>query len=213
MKTDDLIAALAVDLPPTSPRHIERVVMLWMIPASILVLAGVTLWLGLRGDIMQAVVGPTFWAKAAYTGVLAGAGFWLLERLGRPGASAKMPLLLLAGAVAVVGILTLAEQASMTADERMVAVIGVSSNVCLQNILTLSALAAPFIFIAARRYAPTRPMLAGAAAGILTAALATTLYGLHCPERTATFVALWYTGGIALAAIIGAGIGRFAFRW
>ena len=90
---------------------------------------------------------------------------------------------------------------------------GVSSSVCLQNILGLSALAGPFVFIAVRRFAPTRPMLAGAAAGILTAALATTLYGLHCPERTATFVAIWYTGGVALAAVAGAVIGRFAFRW
>ncbi len=213
MKTDDLIAALAVDLPSASPRHIERVLLLWMIPASILVLAGVTFWLGLRGDIMQAVVGPTFWAKAAYTAVLAGTGFWLLDRLGRPGASVRAPALLLTAVLAAIAVLAMAEQMAMPVADRMEAVIGVSSNVCLQNILGLSALAAPFVFIAARRFAPTRPMWAGAAAGLLTAALATTLYGLHCPERTATFVALWYTGGIALAALAGAVIGRFAFRW
>lgn len=213
MKTDDLIAALAVDLSPASPRHIERVLLFWMIPASILILAGVTFWLGLRGDIMQAVVGPTFWAKATYTAVLAGVGFWLLDRLGRPGASLRAPALLLAAVLAGVAILALAEQMAMPAADRMEAAIGVSSNVCLQNILGLSALAAPFVFIAARRFAPTRPMWAGAAAGLLTAALATTLYGLHCPERTATFVALWYTGGIALAAAVGAVVGRLVFRW
>ena len=45
----------------------------------------------------------------------------------------------------------------------------------------ISALAAPLVFWAARAFAPTRPMLAGAAAGLLTGGLATTLYGLHCP--------------------------------
>ena len=47
----------------------------------------------------------------------------------------------------------------------------------------------------------------------LTGGLATTLYGLHCPEHTAAFVAVWYTLGMTLAVIGGAVIGRFAFRW
>ena len=213
MKTDDLIAALAVDLPPASPRHLERMLLFWMIPAGTLVLAGVMFWLGLRGDLIQAVTGPTFWSKAAYSTALAVAGFWLLDRLGRPGASVRAPALLLGAVLLVVAVLAVAEQIAMPAADRMEAVMGVSSSVCLQNILGLSALAGPFVFIAVRRFAPTRPMLAGAAAGILTAALATTLYGLHCPERTATFVAIWYTGGVALAAVAGAVIGRFAFRW
>ena len=213
MKTDDLIAALAADLPQVQPRQIERDMIVWMIPSSLLVLGGVLFWLGLRGDLIQAVTGPTFWAKATYTTVLTGSSFWLLSRLGRPGRSVVAPAFLLAATVAVVAVLAIAEQMSMTPDARMAAMLGVSSNVCLTNILGLSLLAAPFIFFAARRYAPTRPMLAGAVAGLLTAALATTLYGLHCPERTATFVALWYTGGIALAALAGAVIGRFALRW
>lgn len=91
MKTDDLIQALAVDLPAQGKRNIERNIALWLIPAALLVLAGVGLWLGFRSDLSSAMIGPTFWAKAAYTAALAATGFWLLARLGRPGASAKAP--------------------------------------------------------------------------------------------------------------------------
>ncbi len=109
--------------------------------------------------------------------------------------------------------LALHEMITMPMPERMPALMGDSARVCAPNILLLSALAAPFVFWSARAFAPTRPTLAGAAAGLLTAGLATTLYGLHCPEHTAPFVAVWYSMGIAIAAGIGAGIGRFLFRW
>lgn len=213
MKTDDLIAALALDVPATPPGKIERDLMLWMIPAGLLALCGLVFWLGLRPDLSAAVVGPTFWAKAAYTLALGVSGFWLLERLGRPGSSARQPLILLGAVLILVASLAVFEVIATPAGDRMSAMIGRSWRVCPRNILVLSAAAAPFVFFAARRFAPTRPMFAGAAAGLLTAGLAATLYGLHCPEHTAAFVAIWYTLGMAFPAVVGAVIGRFAFRW
>lgn len=213
MRTDDLIAVLAVDLPAARPGAIERRLLMFMIPAAAVVLAGVLWWLGLRADLGQAVGGVTFWAKAAYTAAAAGAGFWLLERLGRPGVSVRAPIILSAlilltvfGAAAVE--LTMAEPAA-----RMRMVMGRSAQVCPTNIVALSALAAPFAFYAARRFAPVRPASAGAAAGLLAGGVAATLYGLHCPEHTAAFVAIWYTLGLVMAAGLGALIGKFVFRW
>jgi hypothetical protein len=213
MKTDDLIAALALDTPAIPPRRIERDLLQWMVPAGLLALCGVVFWLGLRPDLSAAVLGLTFWAKAAYTLALAVGGFWLLDRLGRPGSSARQPSILLGGILMVVAVLALVELTRMPAGDRMVAMLGRSWRVCPRNILILSAAAAPFVFFAARRLAPTRPMVAGAAAGLLTGGLAATLYGLHCPEHTAAFIAIWYTLGMALSAVAGAVIGRFAFRW
>ncbi|AQR61586.1 hypothetical protein BZG35_07915 [Brevundimonas sp. LM2] len=213
MKTEDLIEALAVDLPPSPHRQIERRLLLWMIPGVLLVLASVGLWLGFRSDLPGAMGGPTFWAKAAYTLALAVTGFWLLVRLGRPGTGVVAPLLTLFGLL--FGVLALAgyEIATMPMPQRMPALMGDSARVCTPNIVLLSALAAPFVFWAARAFAPTRPTLAGAAAGVLTAGTAATLYGLHCPEHTAAFVAVWYSLGIVVAAATGALAGRFVFRW
>jgi hypothetical protein len=213
MNTDDLIAALALDAPALPPRGIERRLLLWMIPAALITLCGVVFWLGLRPDLPAAVVGPTFWAKAAYTLALGGGGFWLLDRLGRPGSSARQPLILLGAVLILVAVLAIVELIALPAADRMSAMLGRSWQVCPRNILVLSVAAAPFVFFAARRFAPTRPMVAGAAAGLLTAGLAATLYGLHCPEHTAAFVAIWYTLGMALSAVAGAVVGRFVFRW
>lgn len=213
MKTDDLITSLALDLPPTSQSDVDRRVLLFMLPAGGVALAGVVWWLGLRPDLMSAVAGPTFWAKAAYTAALCGAGFWLLDRLGRPGASTRRPTILLAAILAVAAGWAVVELLGAAPDARMDMVMGRSARVCPTNILSLGALAAPFIFFAARRFAPVKPAFAGAAAGLLTAGLAATAYGLHCPEHTAAFVAVWYTLGMGLVAALGAVLGRFAFRW
>lgn len=213
MKTDDLIAALALDTPAIPPRAIGRGLLLWMVPAGLIAFCGVLFWLGLRADLSSAVVGPTFWAKAAYTLSLGLGAFWLLDRLGRPGASAKQPLILLGTIMILVAVIAAFELIAMPADDRMSALLGQSWLNCPPNIVILSAAAAPFVFFAARRFAPTRPMFAGAAAGLLTAGLAGTLYGLHCPEHTAAFVAIWYSLGMAFSALAGAVIGRFVFRW
>lgn len=213
MKTDDLIAALAVGLVPAPAGAIERRLLLMMIPAAGLVLIGVLYWLGLRADLSTAILGPVFWSKAAYTAMVAAVGFWLLNRLGRPGTDARPPLLVLAVIASTALVLAGALLATAAAGDRSMLLMGSSARECPTNILILSALAAPLIFSAARRFAPVRPMAAGAAAGLLTAGLATTLYGLHCAEVSAVFVGVWYTLGMVLAAGIGAIIGRFAFRW
>jgi hypothetical protein len=69
------------------------------------------------------------------------------------------------------------------------------------------------LIVAVRGLAPTRPPLAGAAAGLAAGALAATLYGLHCPEQAAVFVVTWYTLGIATATALGAVVGARLLRW
>lgn len=213
MRTDDLITGLALDLPPTRRGRLELRLLMFMLAASAAVMMAVLWWLGLRPDLAAAVAGPTFWAKAAYTVALCGTGFWLLDRLGRPGRSARGPLVLLALILGVAASSAAIELATAAPVDRIGMIMGVSARVCPTNILILGALTAPFIFFAARRFAPVRPGAAGAAAGLLSAGLAATVYGLHCPEYTAAFVAVWYTLGIALAVGAGALIGKVALRW
>jgi hypothetical protein len=210
MKTDDLIEALAAGVEPVRPARLSP----WMIGgASAAALLSVVVLLGLRGDLAEAMLGATFWIKAAYSGSLAAASLWLVTRLGRPGAA-----LGLAGwsVVAILGLAGLAgatELLLLPPAARVDDLMGFTWKVCAINILKISAFTAPLIFLAARRLAPTRPMQAGAAAGLLSGAVAATAYGLHCPEATAAFVAVWYTLGMLSAAAFGAVIGRFALRW
>ncbi|MCQ3965767.1 DUF1109 domain-containing protein, partial [Klebsiella pneumoniae] len=75
--------------------------------------------LGPRGDLGAAVQGPTFWLKAAYTVALAGAALWWVDRLGRPGASARRPALAVAAVVGVAAIAGAIELLSLPAGLRL----------------------------------------------------------------------------------------------
>lgn len=210
MKTDDLIEALAAGIEPVRPARLST----WMVGGALAVaVTTVVVMLGVLPDLAQVVQGPVFWSKAAYTGALAIAAVWLVTRLGRPGASLGLAGWSVAAIVGLAGVLGAIELILLPADARMDDWLGFTWKICALNILKVSAFTAPLIFLAARRLAPTRPMQAGAAAGLLTGAVAATAYGLHCPEATAAFVATWYTMGMAIAAGLGAVIGRFALRW
>jgi hypothetical protein len=213
VRTDDLIDALASDAgsdkrPP--PRRLAAVAGLGALAALALVLG----WLHARPDLMQAMRGGMFWMKASYTAVLGAAGYLAIERLARPGGSGRRGWIL--GGV-VLGLFALAGviQAMMSPDIQMALRMlrGHSWNVCSRNILTLSLPMLALGLWTVRGMAPTRPTLAGFATGLFSGGVAATVYGLHCPEHTFTFVALWYSLGVLLTATLGALIGRWALRW
>lgn len=210
MKTEDLIEALAAGIEPVRPARLSP----WMVGGAFVVaVSAVVILLGVLPDLAEIMRGPVFWAKATYTGALAIAALWLVHRLGRPGAALGFAGWSVAAIVALAGLMGAIELILLPPAARMDDWLGLTWKVCAINILKVAAFTAPLIFIAARRLAPTRPMSAGAAAGLLTGAVAATAYGLHCPEATAAFVATWYTLGMVVAAAVGALIGRYALRW
>jgi hypothetical protein len=80
----------------------------------------------------------------------------------------------------------------------------------------LLMLSRPFFLVLVwsfKALAPTRWRVAGAAAGLVSGALAAIAYGLHCPESSALFVLTWYSLGIALATGLGALVGPWLLRW
>lgn len=213
MKTEDLINALAASVEPAPPRGLNRRLVACSLVAGAGALVGVAVVLGFRPDLAVAVQGPMFWTKAGYTAALALCGGWLFVRLGRPGAPVRGPVIALATVALAVLAGAAVEFAGLPPAARLDAWLGGSARACPFNILLLSALAAPAVVWAARRFAPVRPGQAGAAAGLLTGALAATLYGLHCPESTLMFLATWYTLGVLLAAGLGALAGPRLLRW
>ena len=210
MKTDDLIEALAAGIEPVGPARLSPLMIAGALSVAV---TAVVVLLGVLPDLAEVVRGPVFWVKAAYTGALAVASLWLVTRLGRPGTAIGLAGWSIAAIVGLAGVVAAIELVLLPPEARVDDLMGFTWKVCALNILRVSAFTAPLIFLAARRLAPTRPMQAGAAAGLLTGAIASTAYGLHCPEATAAFVAVWYTLGMAGAAAIGAVIGRFALRW
>lgn len=212
MRTDDLIDALASDTGPTAapPRRLALVVGLGALAALLLVLN----WLHMRHDLMPAMRGGMFWMKALYTALLGAAGYLAVERLSRPTGSSRKGWMLAGGVLAVcvaAGVI----QAMLSPDiQRALHMLrGHSWHVCSRNILVLGLPMLALGLWTVRGMAPTRPTLAGFATGLFSGGVAATVYGLHCPEHTFTFVALWYSLGVLALASLGALIGRWALRW
>jgi hypothetical protein len=67
--------------------------------------------------------------------------------------------------------------------------------------------------IALRDGAPSRPAVAGALAGLMSAGLGATFYAAHCADDSPLFVATWYTLAALVVAALGAAIGSKVLRY
>jgi hypothetical protein len=90
---------------------------------------------------------------------------------------------------------------------------GMNGFVCLANIILLSILPFSAVVYALRQGAPISPAVAGAAAGLLAGALGATVFAMHCMDDSPLFVAIWYTLGTGLMAMVGLLIGQYVLRW
>lgn len=213
MPTDDLITALSEGLTPASPRTVPLRALAAGLAGGAAAFALLAVWLGFRPDLSQAVATPFFWVKALYAMALGAAGLWCVERLSRPTGSARSSLLLALAVVAVLALAGVWQLVGAPADTRLAVWLGGSWSRCPFYVLALSAPVLMLVLAVMRRFAPTQFALAGAAAGLFSGGVAATVYGLHCPESTAAFVATWYSLGIALSAALGAALGPIALRW
>ena len=95
----------------------------------------------------------------------------------------------------------------------MARLVGSNSRVCMTAIPLLSLPLLSAALIGLRHGAPTRPAVAGAVAGLLSAGLAATLYASHCTDDSPLFVATWYTFATLLVTAIGALAGSKVLRF
>jgi hypothetical protein len=213
MKTDDLIAALAGDTRPVSPHALLRRLLIAAVVGSAITLASVILVYGLRPDLMTAVLGAAFWIKAIFTLSVAALGFVAVERAGRPGVRFNAQLAFLAAPFVFIFAMAASELTQTVPAERLPMWLGHTWRSCPFSIAGLAIPPLVMLLLALRRLAPTRPVATGLVAGLLSGGLAATAYGLHCPERSAAFVATWYVLGILGSGAFGAVLGRRLLRW
>jgi hypothetical protein len=212
METDQLIRTLAADNPHHA-RPVGFVLTLALLAAAPVSLAMFLAGLGVRPDVMTAMHNPFFDLKFAVTLALAISAIAVSLHLSRPEASLRgwAWLLLIPAGFLVAGI-----SGEMMMPQRlpmMTRLVGNNSRLCMTAIplISLPLLAAALIGL--RHGAPTRPAVAGAIAGLLSAGLAATLYASHCTDDSPLFVATWYTIATALVTAIGALAGSKVLRF
>ncbi|MGZ6040311.1 MAG: DUF1109 domain-containing protein, partial [Phenylobacterium sp.] len=96
---------------------------------------------------------------------------------------------------------------------RHLLMMGDSASVCPWRILVIGLPLLAGAVWAVRGLAPTRLGLAGLAAGGAAGAISAAIYGFHCNETAAPFVAIWYTAGMAIVAALGGVVGSRLLRW
>jgi hypothetical protein len=211
METDQLIRTLAADNAYRA-RPVGFVLALALLSAAPVSVAMFFAGLGVRPDIMTAMHSPFFDLKFVVTAALAISAITISLHLSRPEATLRgwawlllIPVGLLVGGIA--SEMMLPQRLPM-----MTRLVGSNSRVCLTAIplMSLPLLAAALIGL--RHGAPTRPAVAGAIAGLLSAGLAAALYASHCTDDSPLFVASWYTTATALVTAIGALAGSRVLR-
>jgi hypothetical protein len=213
MRTDALIESLSARGAPVRRHAALRALALWTGLGIALSFALMLAWLGPRPDLAQAAATGPYWMKFFYTLLFAAGAFWTVERLARPGASSRAQMIVEALPFAILAALALARLMTAPPAMRMPMTMGGSSDVCPWRIAILALPILAGAILGLRRLAPTRPVLAGAAAGLFAGAAGAFVYAFHCGESTMPFVAVWYTLGIVVAGVIGAASGRLLLRW
>ena len=212
MKTVDLIELLASDVQASAPGAASRKILAALAAGGGVAFVLVALGLHFQ-PLEQVATQPWFWMKAIYTGLLTVTAAVAVKRLAAPGTRLKAAPIAVMLVVLAMLVLGTGEIVSAAPGSRLILWLGYSWKVCSPLILLLALPIYAALVIALRSLAPTRLAYTGAAAGLTSGALAATVYGLHCPEQTAAFVATWYTLGIAAAAGLGALTGRWLLRW
>jgi hypothetical protein len=213
MKTDDLIALLASCDTRVDRAAVARRFALALLLGALGSLALMRIVYGLRPDLAAVAQTPIFWGKFAFPLVIA-IGAWIaVRRLGRPGQRAGSSRLVMALPFVVVWLAGIGVLADAPSSERLALVLGQTWRSCPFNILLLSVPAYAAMIWAVRSLAPTRLRAAGAVAGLLSSAIATMAYCLHCPEMSPAFWSVWYAIGLMLPAAIGAWLGPRLLHW
>ena len=213
MKTEELISMLATGAGPVSPPALaQRYVAAIGWGAAGATLLMLTL-LQVRHDLAQAVLQPMFWVKVGFVASLAGGSLFAALRLSRPGANLHwVPVGI---GLPILGMWIIAAFALIGSDpgERAKLFYGDTWKTCPLLIAMLSIPVFAVVLRTMKQLAPTRPSLAGFAAGLLSGAIAAVVYCLHCPEMGAPFVGFWYLLGMLIPAAAGALLGDSLLRW
>jgi hypothetical protein len=212
METDQLIRTLAADNAQRE-RQVGFVLAMALLAAAPVSVAMLFAGLGVRPDFMTAMRNPFFDLKFVVTLALAIPAIAFSLHLSRPEASLRGWKWLL---LIPVGLLLAGIASEMMMPQRlpmMTRLVGNNSRLCMTAIPLMSLPLLVAALIGLRHGAPTRPAVAGAIAGLLSAGLAATLYASHCTDDSPLFVATWYTIATVLVTAIGALAGSRVLRF
>lgn len=213
--TEDLIRGLADEAGRTPPAQgpFERLSFRLALPvsAAIAVLSAfavVAFAIGPRPELIDMALTWAFQFKVMAMLLLAGGAGFLVRNATVPGLSTVPTRALLpASLFLLVGLAFDPSGFPLTGAKAL------SIPTCMGAIVLASMPALLMVLAGMRRGAPTRPIRAGALAGLLAGSFGGLAYTIACINDGAAFVAIWYTLAIVIVSAIGAALGRRLLSW
>jgi hypothetical protein len=211
MKTNELVELLAADriIAPA----LGRTLILAMVPAVGIAFLLFLLFAGFRDDLVESLGSTRFDFKVLLNLTLAAVSAGVLLRLGRPGSRSGAWRGLAWAVPAALGLAVLVELSVQPASHWWTVARGENASWCLRMIPLLALAPLLATLWSLRQAAPSRPVLTGAVAGLMSAGIGGALYALHCQDDSPLFVAIWYVIATAIVAAIGALLGSRWLRW
>ena len=213
MNTDDLIKALAADTA-TVERPVSQTMSLGILTGVVLAAAVFCAMLNVRPDFLTAITHePRFMFKFAFTMSLGLPALLLVWRLSRPDGEPGLLLWLLLLAPLLLAVALFLEMNAVPSEFWEVSAMGTMPGACMKYIPILSLAPLAAALLALRQGATAYPVAAGAAAGLLSAAIGATLYASFCVDDSPMFLAIWYVAGVAIVVALGALAGSRVLKW
>ncbi|MGE5266794.1 MAG: NrsF family protein [Deltaproteobacteria bacterium] len=210
MKTDDLIAALAADSQKPTP--VRTALGFALAAGTIAAALALTMTLGVRPDIREALVTWRFDVKIALLAAMLIVATIDCYRLSRPTAHDRPFNLVVVTSILILAAIVI-ELLTTPSSDWLKKLVGTNALLCLVVVPALAVIPLAAILWAMRSGAPRSPARAGAAAGTLAASAAALLYATHCFDDSPLFVATWYPIAIALVTSAGAIVGTRILKW
>jgi hypothetical protein len=213
MKTDELIAMLGRNPEPVPSGRVERGVAASVLAGTAVALLVTLAVLGVRMDLNHSAVLGILLLKLAFTVTTVAVAAIYLVKLARPGGGRRTRLWLAALPLVAVIALAAITLGSAPAEHWNRMIVGDQWLECLLSIPLIAILPFAVIVWTVRRMGPTDLTRAGALAGLVAGGISATGYALHRTDDSLPFVALWYSGTIALCTLAGAALGPRLLRW
>jgi len=212
VSTDRLIDSLVVELRPVAPFTVPARLTSGALVGAIVAMVLLFVFLGARPDLPLVAGTAAFWMKVAYTVATAAAALFVASRIARPGAPPSVVWILVVPVLLYLPV-GIWELASTNPSDWGAMLLGHGWRHCTWIVVALSVPIYLGLWWAFKRLAPTQLALAGAVAGLCSAAVSAVVYCIHCPTDTAVFALAWYTLAFGIASGLGALAGTKLLRW
>ena len=213
MNTDSYIKFLSSNPYHVTYEKAKRSLLIKLFAGLFVALFLVLVFLGIRPDWREAFGSYNFWLKQAFPCSVTVLAARELIRSAYPVPNGKswLPFVFLVFlAVEALGVWSLLNTSN---GAYLGSLLGETWKHCSYRIIWIGLPSMVLSLWAIKQLAPTDLNRAGACAGLFGGAVGASVYALHCSEKTAPFVAVWYVAGMIVPAVIGWIVGPRVLRW